>query len=130
MLFSTADSLAPLPVFSQAIKTKHLIYGSGNVGMDPRTNQLVSGGVKSQTVSLLCGDADEESEKYPGTDYAIFQTRTLKNLQVTLESAGSGLGKVVNVNVYITDMRSFAEMNEACLGVFREPQPISILWQN
>ncbi|KIW13327.1 hypothetical protein PV08_08515 [Exophiala spinifera] len=95
----TANAPAPLPVFSQAIKTKDMIYVSGNVGMDPHTNQLVPGGVKSQTAQIL------------------------KNLQATLEAAGSGLGKVIKINVYITDMRNFAEMNEAYLGVFEEPQP-------
>ena len=39
-----------LPVFSQAIKTKDLIFVSGNIGVDPTTSQLVSG-VKEQTVS-------------------------------------------------------------------------------
>ena len=57
------------------------------------------------------------------------QTQILENLKAVLEAAGSGLGKVVKVNVYVTDMRNFAEMNEAYLGVFEEPQPVSNLQQ-
>jgi enamine deaminase RidA (YjgF/YER057c/UK114 family) len=53
------------------------------------------------------------------------KTQILKNLQAVLEAAGSGLGKVVKINVYITDMRNFAEMNDAYLGVFENPQPVS-----
>lgn len=48
----TDDAPRPLPVFSQAIKTENLIYVSGNIGMDPRTYELVPGGIKAQTVSL------------------------------------------------------------------------------
>jgi len=35
------------------------------------------------------------------------------------------MGKVVKVNVYVTDMRNFEAMNEAYLGVFEDPQPVS-----
>ncbi|EXJ87440.1 endoribonuclease L-PSP [Capronia epimyces CBS 606.96] len=98
----TGNAPAPLPVFSQAIKSKNLIHVSGNVGMDPSTQELVPGGVKAQTAQIL------------------------KNLQAVLEAAGSGIGKVVKVNVYITDMRNFAEMNEAYLGFFQDPQPVSL----
>ena len=35
------------------------------------------------------------------------------------------MGKVVKVNVYITDMRNFDAMNEAYLGVFENPLPVS-----
>jgi enamine deaminase RidA (YjgF/YER057c/UK114 family) len=45
----TSDAPAPLPVFSQAIKTDGLIFVSGNVGIHPETNELVEG-VKGQTV--------------------------------------------------------------------------------
>jgi 2-iminobutanoate/2-iminopropanoate deaminase len=51
----------------------------------------------------------------------------LKNIKAVLEAAGSCLGRVVKLNVYITDMRNFADMNEAYLGVFEEPQPVSPL---
>lgn len=52
------------------------------------------------------------------------KTRILKNIQVVLEAAGSGLGKVIKINVYVTDMGKFAEMNSAYPGVFEEPQPV------
>lgn len=54
------------------------------------------------------------------------KTQILKNLKGVLEAAGSGLGKVIKVNVYVTDMGKFAEMNAAYLGVFEEPQPVSL----
>ncbi|KAF9882508.1 hypothetical protein CkaCkLH20_00544 [Colletotrichum karsti] len=97
-VISTKNAPAPLPVFSQAIIANNIIYVSGNVGMNPATGKLEEG-VSSQT------------------------TQILKNLKAILEAAGSGLGKVIKVNVYVTDMGKFAEMNSAYLGVFEEPQP-------
>ena len=50
---STKAAPAPLPVFSQAIilKQQGMIFVSGNIGIDPRTNKLVSG-IKEQTASI------------------------------------------------------------------------------
>ncbi|KAK1638875.1 Endoribonuclease L-PSP/chorismate mutase-like protein [Colletotrichum phormii] len=90
----TDKAMKPLPVFSQAIKANNILYVSGNVGMDPVTGKLADG-VAAQTVRL----------------------------DAILLAAGSSLGQVIKVNVYVTDMGKFAEMNEAYLGVFEEPQP-------
>lgn len=56
----TGDAPAPLPVFSQAIKTDRLIFVSGSVGVDPDTNELVSG-IKGQTVSNAGGSCSGPS---------------------------------------------------------------------
>uniref|UniRef100_A0A8H7KEY7 Uncharacterized protein n=1 Tax=Bionectria ochroleuca TaxID=29856 RepID=A0A8H7KEY7_BIOOC len=95
----TENAPAPLPVFSQAIVANNIVYVSGNVGMKPSTGKLEEG-VAAQT------------------------TQILQNLKGVLEAAGSGLGKVIKMNVYVTDMGKFAEMNAAYLGVFEEPQPV------
>lgn len=52
----------------------------------------------------------------------------MKNLEAILEQAGSNLGQVVKVNVFVTDMGNFAEMNNAYLGVFEDPQPVRRLF--
>ncbi|KAJ4185040.1 hypothetical protein NW767_012996 [Fusarium falciforme] len=95
----TTKAPAPLPAFSQAIKANNMVYVSGNVGIDPTTGKLQKG-VAAQT------------------------TQILNNLKAVLEEAGSGLDKVIKVNVFITDMGKFAELNKAYLGVFEEPQPV------
>ncbi|KAF6829358.1 hypothetical protein CPLU01_08000 [Colletotrichum plurivorum] len=96
---STKNAPAPLPVLSQAIIANNIVYVSGHVGMNPSTGKLEEGA-------------------------CIVKTRILKNLQGVLEAAGSGLGKVIKINVYVTDMGKFAEMNSAYLGFFEEPQPL------
>ncbi|KAM6532433.1 hypothetical protein FSOLCH5_001857 [Fusarium solani] len=88
----TAKAPAPLPAFSQAIKANNMVYVSGNVGIDPATGKLQEGAA-AQTAQIL------------------------NNLKAVLEEAGSGLDKVIKVNVFITDMGNFAELNKAYLGV-------------
>lgn len=49
----TTDAPAPLPFYSQAIKCQGMVYCSGAVGMDPKTMQLVEGGVADRAVGFL-----------------------------------------------------------------------------
>ncbi|KAF5636936.1 endoribonuclease L-PSP [Fusarium sp. NRRL 25303] len=96
----TADACAPLPQFSQAVKYNGMVYCSGSIGIDPATDDLVSGSV---------------------TDRARM---ALKNLQAVLEAAGSSLGRVVKANVFLADMKDFGAFNIAWDEVFpNEPKP-------
>ena len=84
--------------YSQAVRSNGMIYLSGQLGLDPATGQLVSGGVEEQT------------------------RRALANLLAVLEAAGSGLDRVVKTTVFLTDMGKFAEMN-AIYGEYFSEQP-------
>lgn len=53
---STPGASAPLPVFSQAVKSRGMVYVSGNIGLDPTSWKLVEGGIKAQTVSEQLDD--------------------------------------------------------------------------
>lgn len=44
-----------------------------------------------------------------------------------LEAAGSSLHDAVKVNIFLTDMDNFSAMNEAYVGFFGEPKPVSWL---
>ena len=48
---STSEAPVPIAPFSQGIVHNGLVYCSGSVGMDPKTNKMVEGGVKDRTVS-------------------------------------------------------------------------------
>jgi len=48
---STPDASAPLPVFSQAVKSRGMVYVSGDIGLDPKSWKLVEGG--KQNISPL-----------------------------------------------------------------------------
>ncbi|KAJ6453491.1 Endoribonuclease L-PSP [Mycena vitilis] len=89
----TPDAIPPMPVFSQATIAKGVVYCSGNIGC---TNDfvVVEGGIKAQT------------------------RRALENLFVVLRAAGSGLEHIVKANIYLTDMKEFAQMNEVYIEFF------------
>ncbi|KAF7553404.1 hypothetical protein G7Z17_g3633 [Cylindrodendrum hubeiense] len=84
----TDKAPAPISLFSQAIVRNDMVYCSGMVGLDPKTNSLVDGGVTSQTTQLL------------------------NNLTHILEASGSSLENVLKINVYILSIDKFGAMNE------------------
>jgi len=85
--------------YSQAIKTDLMVYTAGQVGMDPSTGELVSGGIEEQT------------------------RQALKNLQNILAASGSSFEKVVKTTVFLNDMNDFAKMNAIYAESFPENPP-------
>lgn len=76
-----------------------LVYTAGQIGIDPRTAELVAGGVKEQTA------------------------RVMANLTAVLRGAGLTLGDVVKTTVYLADMQDFAAMNEVYGAAFGAAPP-------
>jgi 2-iminobutanoate/2-iminopropanoate deaminase len=74
--------------YSQAWRLGDVIYVSGQLGVDPATRQLVSGGIRAQT------------------------RQAIDNIAAVLAAAGSSLAQVGKVNIYITDFTLLGEMNE------------------
>jgi 2-iminobutanoate/2-iminopropanoate deaminase len=68
------------------------------------------------------------SGKGPGTDFKGDITAQTKNvldqIEESLKLAGSSMDKVLKVNVYLTDMKNFAGMNEAYVGRFGSDPPV------
>ena len=90
----TSTALKSIGPYSQGIRAAGLIFCSGQAGFDPTTGELVPGGIKEQTRQVL------------------------KNIRAVLESAGSGLDRVVKVTVFLTDWKYFKDMNEAYAEFF------------
>lgn len=96
----TSDKLAaPVGPFSPATRGGGALFVSGQVAQDPATGALIDGDVARQT------------------------DQALRNLAAVLEAAGKGLGDVVRVGVYLTDMADFAAMNEVYRRHFQAPYP-------
>jgi 2-iminobutanoate/2-iminopropanoate deaminase len=74
--------------YSQAIRANGFVFVSGQIALDPHTQQLVPGDVAVQT------------------------QRVLENLKGIVEAAGSSLDKVVRTTVFLVDMNDFAAMND------------------
>lgn len=92
---------APRPrgPYSQAIVADGFVYVSGQVPATPETNELELGDIRSET------------------------RRTLENVRLVLEAAGSSLGDVVRVGVFLADLNDFAAMNEVYREFFPEDPP-------
>ena len=87
-VISTKEGPLAIGQYSQAIRANGFVFVSGQVAIDPATQQVIGGDVAAQ--------AD----------------RVLKNLSAILQAAGSGLEKVVRSTVFLKNMGDFAAMNE------------------
>ena len=87
-VIATQDAPQAIGPYSQAIRANGFVFVSGQVAIDPSTQQVISGDVAAQT------------------------DRVLKNLSAILKTAGSGLEKVVRSTVFLKNMGDFAAMNE------------------
>jgi len=85
--------------YSQAIRAGGLLFVSGQIPLDPATQQLVSGDIQAQT------------------------ERVLENLKGIVEAAGSSLDRVVRATVFLADMNEFTAMNEVYGRYFRSQPP-------
>jgi 2-iminobutanoate/2-iminopropanoate deaminase len=98
-VIATNDGPKAIGPYSQAIKANGLVFLSGQIALDPATQQLISGGVAAQT------------------------ERVLQNLAGILKAAGSSLQQVVKTTVFLKDMSDFAAMNEVYGRYFTEAPP-------
>ena len=98
-VISTKDAPQAIGPYSQAIRANGFVFTSGQIAIDPSTQQVVAQDVAAQT------------------------ERVLRNLSEILEAAGSGLGKVVRCTVFLKDMNDFAAMNQVYGKYFSSAPP-------
>jgi 2-iminobutanoate/2-iminopropanoate deaminase len=98
-VISTSDAPHAIGPYSQAIKANGFVFVSGQVAIDPATQQVISGEVAAQT------------------------DRVLRNLSHILEAAGSSMAKVVRCGVFLKNMSDFAAMNEVYARYFTAAPP-------
>ena len=85
---STSDAPTPIGPYSQGVIAGGLLFVSGQIAIDPATNQLVSGDIEAQTEQVM------------------------SNLLAVLKAAKMGADNVVKTTVYLTDLADFTRMNE------------------
>jgi len=85
--------------YSQAVIHKGLIYVSGQIALDPQTNEPVFGTIEKQA------------------------SLALQNLKIILEQAGSSLDKVLRVNVYLASINDYPKFNEVYKQFFTSDLP-------
>jgi 2-iminobutanoate/2-iminopropanoate deaminase len=85
--------------YSQALASHGLVFLSGQIGLDPATGALVTGGTAAEAEQVL------------------------KNLQAVLAAAGLGFEHVVRTTIYLVDLADFAAVNDVYQHYVREPYP-------
>jgi 2-iminobutanoate/2-iminopropanoate deaminase len=98
-VIATDEAPKAIGPYSQAIKANGFVFVSGQIPLDPATQQLVDGDVAAQT------------------------ERVLQNLSGILKAAGSSLDRVVKAGVYLKNMSDFAAMNEVYGRYFTQSPP-------
>ena len=87
-VIATNDGPKAIGPYSQAIKANGFVFLSGQIPLDPATQQLISGDITEQT------------------------NRVLQNISGILAAAGSSVAQVVKTTVFLKNMSEFAAMNE------------------
>ena len=92
---------APVAIgpYSQAVCAGNMVFVSGQLGIDPKTGQLVEGGIESQT------------------------QQAIENVRSILFAEALAMKNVVQVQVFLADMKDFAAMNEIYTKYFTQPYP-------
>ncbi|MDE0661008.1 MAG: RidA family protein [Gammaproteobacteria bacterium] len=85
--------------YSQALAVDRTVYLSGQIPLDPESMELVAGGFHRQVQQVL------------------------DNLHAVASAAGGGLGDIVKLTVYLTDLKDFEAVNQVMAREFSEPYP-------
>jgi 2-iminobutanoate/2-iminopropanoate deaminase len=95
----TTDAPRAIGPYSQAIKVNGMVFASGQIPLDPETQQIIEGDISKQT------------------------ERVLRNLEGVLRAAGSSLAQVIKTTVFLVDISEFPMMNEVYGRFFSENHP-------
>jgi 2-iminobutanoate/2-iminopropanoate deaminase len=98
-IIQTGKAPAPIGPYSQAVKTGDFLFISGQVAIDPVTNEVITGSVAEET------------------------HRVMKNLEAVLHAGYLTFQHVVKTTIFLSDMSLFAEMNEVYGSYFNSDYP-------
>lgn len=98
-MINTPQAPRAIGVYSQAIKSGNWLFLSGQIPLVPATMEIVSGDFKTRV------------------------RRVFDNIQAIAEAAGANLAQIVKLNVYLTNMDNFSQVNEVMTEYFSEPYP-------
>ncbi len=101
---STDKAPAAIGPYSQGIKTSNMVFTSGQLPIDPKTSQMPEG-IEAQTKV------------------------SLENVKAILEAAGTNMGNVVKVMIFLKDMGDFVKMNEIYAKFFSGVYPARSCYQ-
>lgn len=98
-IIQTEQAPAAIGPYSQAVRAGETVYLSGQIPLVPGTGELVTGDIQVQARQVF------------------------SNLAAVAEAAGGGLGDLVKLNIFLTDLAHFPLVNEVMAETFAEPYP-------
>ncbi|MES2061426.1 MAG: RidA family protein [Bacteroidota bacterium] len=87
-IINTNNAPAPIGPYSQAVAANGLLFVSGQIPSNPKTGEIITTGI---------------------TDEA---TMVMENLKAILTEAGIGFDNIIKTTIFLTDMQTFAQVNE------------------
>jgi 2-iminobutanoate/2-iminopropanoate deaminase len=101
-VINTVNAPAPIGPYSQGIITENLIFCAGQIPFNPSTGMMVEGDFNSEARQVV------------------------KNLAAVLGAGNSSLDKVIRLDVYLTDLKRFPEVNACLEEVFPKEPPARV----
>ena len=98
-IVSTAAAPAAIGPYSQAVKTGLVVFTSGQIGLDPRTGELVGANFEAQV------------------------RQSFRNLDAVARAAGGSLAHAVKFTLFLTDLAQFSTVNQIMSEVVPQPYP-------
>ena len=98
-IIHTDQAPAAIVTYSQAVKCGRTVYLSGQIPLDPATGQLVEGAIE------------------------LHIRRVFDNLRALCVAAGGDLAHIAKLNVFLTDLGHFGEVNRIMAEYFQAPYP-------
>ena len=98
-IISTQEAPAALGPYSQAVRVGSTVYCAGQIPLDPKTGEIVSGGIDVQT------------------------RRVLDNITAVLKAEGLTFGDIVKTTIFLMDLGDFQKMNEIYGSYFKQAPP-------
>lgn len=98
-IIATNDAPNAVGPYSQAVDVGSFVFCSGQIAIDPKTNEVFTGDIKTQTHMVM------------------------KNITAVLTAAGLSLDNVIKTTIFLTSMSDFAAVNEVYSGYFKGSFP-------
>jgi 2-iminobutanoate/2-iminopropanoate deaminase len=98
-VINTKNAPAPIGPYSQATRAGNLIFISGQIPLDPATNELVTGDIKKETHQVM------------------------QNIEAILKASGAHFSNVLKCSIFVKNMNDFGLVNESYGQYFQEAPP-------
>lgn len=95
-IIQTTNAPAPIGAYNQAVMHGNMLFVSGQIAIDPTTNELVQDSIKAETEQVM------------------------HNLKAILREAGMTFENVLKTSIFISDMHDFAAINAVYSTYFDE----------